>query len=103
MRGIHLVLVCSAGVVLAADGPVLLAQSRAELGFTTSLSKRSSDSYARQFGAEAHDRLETWKRYAAERKALHLSEAELLRDVNRTLNRIRFVEDATHWVEEDYW
>jgi predicted transglutaminase-like cysteine proteinase len=103
MRGIHLVLVCGAGIFLAADGSLLRAQSRAELGFTTSLSQRSSESYARQFGPAAYSRLEKWKHYAAERKASRLSEAELLRDVNRTLNRIRFVEDATHWGEEDYW
>jgi len=103
MRGVHLVLVCSAGIFLAADGPLLRAQSRAELGFTTSLSQRGSDAYERQFGPAARGRLETWKRYAEERKALRQSEAELLRDVNRTLNRIRFVEDATHWGEEDYW
>ena len=30
-------------------------------------------------------------------------ETELLVDVNRTLNRIRFIDDAVHWGQADYW
>ena len=87
-------------LLLAADG---LAQSRNERGFTTSISERAVEDYSRRFGAATRGRLETWKRYAAERKAAPLRESELLVEVNRTLNRIRFVDDPTHWGEEDYW
>ena len=31
------------------------------------------------------------------------AEMDLLGEVNRTLNRIRFVDDAKHWGETDYW
>jgi len=89
-------------LLVAADGAVL-AQSRAERGFTTSISERAVGDYSRQFGAATRGRLETWKRYAAQRKAAPLGEPELLVEVNRTLNRIRFIDDPTHWGEEDYW
>src|SRR5215470_18912526 len=98
MRGVWLVLASAACAFLAAaDWSAARAQARAERGFTISLSERAVQAYTRQFGPAARGRLEAWKRYAAERKAAPLAEAELLRDVNRTLNRIRFVDDATHW------
>jgi len=31
------------------------------------------------------------------------SDAELLVAVNRVINRIPFIDDATHWGEKDYW
>ena len=80
-----------------------MAQPRAERGFTTSISERVVEAYSRRFGPATRSRVETWKRYAAERKAAPLGDAELLLEVNRTLNRIRFVDDPTHWGEEDYW
>src|SRR5258708_28602320 len=78
-------------------------QPRAERGFTTSISERVVEAYSRRVGPATRSRVETRKRYAAERKAAPLGEAELLLEVNRTLNRIRFVDDPTHWGEEDYW
>jgi predicted transglutaminase-like cysteine proteinase len=87
----------------AGDGSPVLAQPRVERGFTTAVSGRLMDAYSRRFGPAARGRLETWKRYAAERKSSPLAEAELLREVNRTLNGIRFIDDPTHWGEEDYW
>jgi predicted transglutaminase-like cysteine proteinase len=89
--------------LMAADGSSVLAQPRAQRGFTTSISERAVEAYSRRFGPDTRGRLETWKRYAAARKASRLSEAELLVEVNRTLNRIRFIDDPTHWGEEDYW
>jgi predicted transglutaminase-like cysteine proteinase len=104
VRPMRLVLLSAACACFAlAEGWSARAQPRAERGFTTSLAERSVEAYSRQFGAGARERLAAWKRYAAERKASHMSEPDLLRDVNRTLNRIRFVDDATHWGEEDYW
>jgi predicted transglutaminase-like cysteine proteinase len=92
------------GVVLAAAyGTRALAQARAERGFTTSVSERLMDAYGRRFGPAARARLEAWKRYAAQRKGSAAVEAELLLEVNRTLNRIRFVDDPSHWGEADYW
>jgi predicted transglutaminase-like cysteine proteinase len=81
----------------------VLAQARVERGFTTGVSERLMDAYTRRFGPAARGRLEKWKRYAAERKSSQLAETELLREVNRTLNGIRFIDDQTHWGEEDYW
>jgi predicted transglutaminase-like cysteine proteinase len=60
-------------------------------------------SYEQRFGTGTTVRLEAWKRYATQRKGAPLSEAELLVEVNRTLNRVRFVDDAVHWKEPDYW
>ena len=90
-------------LLAAGDGSVVLAQPRVERGFTTAASERLMDAYSRRFGPAARGRLETWKRYASERKSSPLAEAELLREVNRTLNGIRFIDDLTHWREEDYW
>jgi predicted transglutaminase-like cysteine proteinase len=72
-------------------------------GFTTAVSPRLTDAYARRFGDEARARLQGWKRYAAGQKDSSLAERQLLEDVNRTLNRLRFVDDQTHWGEVDYW
>jgi predicted transglutaminase-like cysteine proteinase len=90
-------------LLAAGDGSAVLAQPRSERGFTSAASERLLDAYSRRFGPAARARLETWKRYAKERKSSPLAEAELLREVNRTLNAIRFVDDLTHWREEDYW
>jgi len=85
------------------DENLLFAQPAVRRGSTDAVSARLIEAYSRRFGTEARDRLEGWKRYAADRKGSALAEGELLADVNRTLNRIRFVDDATHWGEDDYW
>jgi len=104
MGSMRLLAACVACTLLAAgDGAQVLAQPRVERGFTTGVSERLMDAYTRRFGPAARGRLEKWKRYAAERKSSQLAETELLREVNRTLNGIRFIDDQTHWGEEDYW
>jgi predicted transglutaminase-like cysteine proteinase len=86
-----------------AGAALVLAQARAERGFTTEVSARLAASYEQRFGPGTVTRIDAWKRYAGQRKDARPSEAELLSEVNRTLNRIRFVEDAAHWKEVDYW
>jgi predicted transglutaminase-like cysteine proteinase len=86
-----------------AGAALVLAQARAERGFTTEVSARLAASYEQRFGPGTITRIDAWKRYAGQRKDARPSEAELLSEVNRTLNRIRFVEDAAHWKEVDYW
>jgi predicted transglutaminase-like cysteine proteinase len=104
MGSLRLLAACVACALLAAgDGAQVLAQARVERGYTTAVSERLMDTYTRRFGPAARGRLEKWKRYAADRKSSQLAETELLREVNRTLNAIRFVDDPTHWGEEDYW
>jgi predicted transglutaminase-like cysteine proteinase len=104
MGSMRLLAACVACALLAAgDGAQVLAQARVERGFTTGVSERLMDAYTRRFGPAARGRLEKWKRYAVERKSSQLAETELLREVNRTLNAIRFIDDQTHWGEEDYW
>ena len=104
MGSMRLLAACAACALLAAgDGAQVLAQARVERGFTTGVSERLMDAYTRRFGPAARGRLEKWKRYAALRKSSQLAETELLREVNRTLNSIRFIDDQTHWGEEDYW
>ena len=78
-------------------------QRPAERGYTTSVSPRLVEVYGKRFGPQARERLEAWKRDAAERKRTPAAEADLLIEVNRMLNRVRFVDDAVHWREEDYW
>jgi len=82
---------------------VALGQPRAERGYTTAVSERLIEVYSRRFGPEARARLEAWKRDAAQRKHAPAREIVLLADVNRILNRVRFVDDRVHWGEVDYW
>lgn len=84
-------------------GAAAIAQPRPDRGFTTTVSERLATAYEQRFGTGTSTRLAAWKGYAAQRKGTPLSEAELLVEVNRTLNRIRFVDDAVHWREVDYW
>ena len=105
-RVIQFVLLLAAGdaaLLVLLDSNVLFAQPALLRGSTNAVSERLIDAYSRRFGSDARERLETWKRYAADRKSSALAERELLSDVNRMLNRIRFVDDATHWGEADYW
>jgi predicted transglutaminase-like cysteine proteinase len=104
MAPIRLLVLCAAFVLLAAaDGSVVLARSRADLGFSSAVSERLMDAYTRRFGPAAKARLEAWKRYAAQHRGATFPVEDLLLDVNRTLNRIRFVDDMDHWGEADYW
>jgi predicted transglutaminase-like cysteine proteinase len=82
---------------------VALGQPRAERGYTTAVSERLIEVYSARFGPEARARLEAWKRDAAQRKHAPAQEIVLLADVNRILNRVRFVDDRVHWGEVDYW
>jgi predicted transglutaminase-like cysteine proteinase len=97
-------LAVACATLLAWEGSLLRAQPRGDQrGFTTSASDRLSEAYSRRFGGQARARMDAWKQYAAQRKASPLAEAELLTEVNRTLNRIRFIDDQPHWGEADYW
>jgi predicted transglutaminase-like cysteine proteinase len=87
----------------AADGSLVLAQTRADLGFSSAVSERLVDAYARRFGQDARARLNGWKRYAAQHRGAAAAEEDLLRDVNRMLNKIRFLDDSVHWGQADYW
>ena len=80
-----------------------LGQPRAERGYTTAVSEQLIEVYSRRFGPEARARLEAWKRDAAARKRSPGREAAMLSEVNRMLNRVRFVDDRVHWGEVDYW
>jgi predicted transglutaminase-like cysteine proteinase len=98
-----LVLSAACGLLAVADQPAVLATTSVERGFSTAVSEKLMDAYSRRFGPEARVRLLAWKRYAAQHQGKASVERELLADVNRTLNRIRFVDDAEHWGQEDYW
>jgi predicted transglutaminase-like cysteine proteinase len=94
---------CALALAFFAGDALVLAQARAERGFTTEVSARLAASYEQRFGPGTVTRIDAWKRYAGQRKDARPSEAELLTEVNRMLNRIRFVDDAVHWKEVDYW
>jgi predicted transglutaminase-like cysteine proteinase len=100
---IRFVLVLALALASGAGVALVSAQPRAERGFTTSVSPRLVAAYEQRFGAGASVRLRTWKQYAAQLKDAPRDEAALLVEVNRFLNRVRFVDDALHWREPDYW
>lgn len=96
------------GLALAAALAALLgglaqAQRRIEPGFTTAVSPRLIEHYEGRFGSGTRVRLEAWKRYAAAHAVAPGNEAALLGEINRWFNRLRFVDDASHWGAEDYW
>ena len=104
MRRLPFLLLSAAlGVLAPANGSLVFAKVRVERGFTSAVSDRLMEAYAKRFGPEARGRLQAWRRYAAQHEDLALAERELLVDVNRTLNRIRFIDDAIHWGAVDYW
>lgn len=105
MRLLRWILLSSAiPTLLGWDAEMVRAQPRFdERGFTTAVSERLVNAYSRRFGEPARGRLDAWKLYAMQRRASPSGEAELLVEVNRMLNRIRFVDDQAHWGEADYW
>jgi predicted transglutaminase-like cysteine proteinase len=104
MGRVPFLLLCATLAVLApANGSLVFAKARVERGFTSAVSDRLMEAYAGRFGPEARGRLQDWRRYAAQHEDVALAERELLVDVNRTLNRIRFIDDAIHWGAVDYW
>lgn len=78
--------------------PLMLAVS---LVSALELSTKLMDYVLKDFGPEAHQRLQNWQRLhalagnAPVDRQLHL--------VNSFFNRVRFVSDVRHWGEEDYW
>ena len=95
---------CLLALLLLLAGAVLPQDiGRREPGFTGAVSPRLIEAYVRRFGNDARPRLETWKRQAERRHGTPLAEAELLMEVNQFFNRIRFLDDAVHWGEADYW
>ena len=92
------------GLLLVWDGALVRAQPRVDdRGYTVAVSERLIDAYTKRFGPPARGRMDAWKKYAAQRKGAPSAEADLLMEVNRMLNRIRFLEDQAHWGEADYW
>ncbi|WP_323751065.1 transglutaminase-like cysteine peptidase [Marinobacter sp.] len=78
--------------------PLLLAVS---LVSALELSDKLMSYVLKDFGQEAHQRLENWQR-------LHVLAANApvdrqLKLVNSFFNRVRFISDIRHWGEEDYW
>ncbi|MDP4546164.1 transglutaminase-like cysteine peptidase [Marinobacter sp. MDS2] len=55
----------------------------------------------KDFGEEAHQRLENWQRLHA--LASNAPVDRQLKLVNSFFNRVRFISDIRHWGEEDYW
>lgn len=102
-RALLLTALVAALLPVPAGDAAASAQASDRRGFTVAASERLIREYQARFGNETRQRLEAWKRYAAQRKGAPLGEIELLAEVNRTLNRLRFVDDLPHWGAADYW
>jgi len=63
--------------------------------------ERLLDYVQKEFGSEAHSRLENWENL--HRLAARAPVERQLTLVNTFFNRVRFVNDIEHWGEEDYW
>jgi predicted transglutaminase-like cysteine proteinase len=88
------------------------AQSQLDLGFTTRVSALLKAQFVQKFGAGAMTRIDDWIRYGGSqkqarddqrRKSSPAQDIEILNNVNRFFNRVRYVEDMTHWTQADYW
>lgn len=66
-----------------------------------SLDPKMLDEAETTYGKEAKKRLLSWELLI--RENTNRSEREQLETVNAFFNRIRFVDDRTHWRHEDYW
>jgi predicted transglutaminase-like cysteine proteinase len=88
---------------LALFATVVLAQVLADIGFTSRVSARLISTFAAKYGPPAQARLEGWKKFSADQKEKPLLETERLVQINRFLNRIRFIDDEKHWGIADYW
>jgi predicted transglutaminase-like cysteine proteinase len=78
---------CAAGLAAAA-----------QLGFSTQVSARLAEDYAKAFGPRARERLDDWRGFVRAQAA-----PPDLQRVNSFFNRVRFVSDLEHWKAEDYW
>lgn len=89
-------------VSLLTPAPVAHAQPRAEPGYTAAATERLIQAYEKRFGPPSRGRIEGWKRFAAGQRDT-AAERALIEAVNGFLNRLRFVDDPSHWGEADYW
>ncbi len=78
--------------------PLLLAVAFAS---ALELSDQLMNYVLKDFGQEAHQRLENWQRLHA--LASNAPVDRQLKLVNSFFNRVRFISDIRHWGEEDYW
>ena len=78
--------------------PLLLAVTFAS---ALELSDQLMNYVLKDFGQEAHQRLENWQRLHA--LAANAPVDRQLKLVNSFFNRVRFISDIRHWGEEDYW
>ncbi|WP_372965384.1 transglutaminase-like cysteine peptidase [Marinobacter sp.] len=78
--------------------PLLVAVS---LVSALELSDKLMDYVLKDFGQEAHQRLQNWQRLQI--LAANAPIDRQLRLVNSFFNRVHFVSDIGHWGEEDYW
>src|SRR3979409_1322873 len=70
----------------------LSAQSLGELGFTTQVSLRLTNSYATKVGSGAPARLDAWKKFSSAQKGrVEVRESQRLVLVNQFLNNTRFI------------
>jgi predicted transglutaminase-like cysteine proteinase len=92
------------------------AQTQVDLGFTSRVSALLKAQFAQKFGAGSLERIEDWMRQGKSQKQARddlrqvaargksaLPEGEILRNVNGYFNRVKYIEDITHWGLEDYW
>lgn len=65
------------------------------------LTSKVLDAVAKEYGRRARARLLSWQHLVDSNRGQ--DEATKLRNVNDFFNRIRFVDDLTHWQKVDYW
>jgi predicted transglutaminase-like cysteine proteinase len=90
----------------------LLAQQLTDLGFTTRVSNALVAQYTQRFGAPTPERINRWKAFAREQKAMPLAQRlatpkgrdAMLQTVNDAINgQVKWLEDKQHWGADDYW
>ncbi|PID77231.1 MAG: sulfate adenylyltransferase [Deltaproteobacteria bacterium] len=68
---------------------------------TFTLSEKMLNEVKQKHGDQAEARLVAWQNLIQENG--HLSAAEKLKKVNDFFNQVRFISDAVHWQQSDYW
>ena len=65
------------------------------------VSSRMASQLAREYGSQAVSRVSDWQKLIERNQ--NVSMTDKLNIVNRFFNRIRFIEDRSHWNTTDYW
>lgn len=73
------------------------------LSYFTAVSASSLQAFAARFGVVAKQRIGGWRERLSVRERSAMSDQQRLLLVNRLANQVPYVDDLTHWGQDEYW